>query len=49
MVKKKLAKQCMAAFLSFTMMFSVFPTSAVNAAGEGETTVQKVCAGWQEW
>lgn len=39
MVKKKLAKQCMAAFLSFTMMFSVFPTSAVNAAGEGETTV----------
>ena len=39
MAKKKLAKQCMAAFLSFTMMFSVFPTSAVNAAGEGETTV----------
>ena len=39
MVKKKLAKQCMAAFLSFTMMFSLFPTSAVNAAGEGETTV----------
>lgn len=39
MVKKKLAKQCMAAFLSFTMMFSVFPTSAVNAAGEGETRV----------
>ena len=39
MVKKKLAKQCMAAFLSFTMMFSVFPTSAVNAAEIGRAHV----------